>query len=225
LILNSFLDGIRSAGSDVELFYTSDLHIEYCNGDLSCWLKHPGECMIKDDMEQLYPLFREADLIVYGSPVHDSGISAPLKNLIDRTHPLGQPFFEIKDGRTYQANPEGTKNKKVVLISCYAYWEMDNFDPLLAWIKAYCRNWSNIFSGALLRPHAEALRPMMDMGAPVSDVLQAAQDAGRQLVIQGGMAEETLNVVGRQLLPIEMYIALTNENFKKEMNASGAKYP
>ncbi len=221
LILNPFLEGIRSAGGDVELFYTQELEVKPCNGDMGCWLKHPGECAIKDDMQQLYPRFREADVIVYASPVYDSGISAPLKNVIDRMLPLGQPLMEIKDGHTYQPNPEGTKAKKVVLVSSCAYWEMDNFDPLLVWMRAFCRSWSMVFAGALLRPHGEALRPMINMGAPVDDVLQAAREAGRQLVAQGEMSAETQKAVGRPLLPQEMYIGMMNEFFKKEMSASG----
>jgi hypothetical protein len=142
-------------------------------------------------------------------------------SLIDRMLPIGQPFMEIKDGHTYQPNPEGTKEKKVVLVSSCSYWEMDNFDPLIVWMNAFCRSWSMAFAGALLRPHGEALRPMMDMGAPVGDVLQAAREAGRQLAAQGAMSEETLKIVGRELLPQEMYIGMMNEFFEKEMGASG----
>jgi multimeric flavodoxin WrbA len=221
LILNPFLEGIRSAGGDVELFYTGKLEIKPCSGDMGCWLKHPGKCAIKDDMQKLYPLVREADAVVFASPVYNSSITAPLKSLIDRMLPIGQPFMEIKDGHTYQPNPEGTKEKKVVLVSSCSYWEMDNFDPLIVWMNAFCRSWSMAFAGALLRPHGEALRPMMDMGAPVGDVLQAAREAGRQLAAQGAMSEETLKIVGRELLPQEMYIGMMNEFFEKEMGASG----
>lgn len=221
LILNSFLDGIRSAGGDVETLYTSDLDIKPCDGDLDCWLKHPGECMIKDDMQVLYPKFKEADVLVYASPVHDSGITAPLKNMIDRTLPLGQPFMEIRDGHTHQPSPEGSRLQKVVLVSSCAYWEMDTFDPVIAWAKAFCRSWSREYAGALLRPHGDALRPMMDMGMPVGDVIQAAKDAGSQLATEGRMSEETLKAVGRELLPQEMYVGLINAFFKKELDAAG----
>ncbi len=221
LILNPFLEGIRSAGGDVDLFYTGKLDIKPCSGDMGCWLKHPGECVIKDDMQKLYPLLREADAIVFASPIYNSSITSTLKSLIDRMLPIGQPFIEIKDGHTYQPNPEETKEKKVVLASSCSYWEMDSFDPLLLWMRAFCRSWSMTYAGALLRPHGEALQFMMNMGAPVNDVLQAAREAGRQLVEQGEMPEETLMRVGRPLLPQEMYIGVMNDFFRKEMSASG----
>jgi hypothetical protein len=87
--------------------------------------------------------------------------------------------------------------------------------------EAFRSSWSMAFAGALLRQHGEALRPMMDMGAPVDDELQAAREAGRQLAAQGKMSEETLKTVGRTPLPQEVCIGMMNEFFKKEMSASG----
>jgi hypothetical protein len=46
---------------------------------------------------------------------------------------------------------------------------------------------------------------MMDMGMPVDDVLYAAKEAGRQLVRDGEMSDETLSTISRELMPREMY--------------------
>jgi len=83
LILNPFLEGMREAGAEVELFYTRKLKINPCTGGLSCLLKTPGECFQKDDMQMLYPKLREADIMVFGAPVYCAGIPGPMKNLID----------------------------------------------------------------------------------------------------------------------------------------------
>jgi multimeric flavodoxin WrbA len=50
LILKPFLEGMKEAGAEVELYHTSDLKINPCQGDLSCWLRTPGECIHNDDM-------------------------------------------------------------------------------------------------------------------------------------------------------------------------------
>ncbi len=70
LILNPFLDGIKEAGAEVELFYTRDLKIKPCTGEFNCWVKHPGECYQQDDMKQLYPKLKEADILVFATPVY-----------------------------------------------------------------------------------------------------------------------------------------------------------
>jgi len=73
MILNPFLEGMRQAGCDVEIFYTWKLKIGACNGDMSCWLKNPGICSQMDDMQMLAPKLKEADVIVWASPVYYAG--------------------------------------------------------------------------------------------------------------------------------------------------------
>jgi len=219
LILNPFLEGMKDVGAEVELFYTRKLKINPCHGGFTCWLKTPGECWQKDDMQMLYPKLREADIYVFGTPVYVDGISGPMKNLLDRIIPLVQPFFELRDGHCRHMAREGYKHGKVVLVSNTGFWEMDNFDPLLVHMKAICRNGAMEFAGALLRPHGEALRPMMKLGIVLDDVFEAAREAGRQLVKDGKMSTETLNIVSRELVPLETYVRAANETFQQALDA------
>jgi hypothetical protein len=52
---------------------------------------------------------------------------------------------------------------------------MDSFYLLLAHMRAFCQHAEREFAGALLRPHGPALRPMMEGGAPVDDIFEAAK--------------------------------------------------
>jgi len=219
LILNPFLEGMKEVGAEVELFYTRKLKINPCHGGFICWLKTPGECWQKDDMQMLYPKLREADIYVFGTPVYVDGISGPMKNLLDRIIPLVQPFFELRDGHCRHLVREGYRHGKMVLVSNSGFWEMDNFDPLLVHMKAFCKNAAKEFTGALLRPHGEALRPMMKMGISLDDVFEAAREAGRQLVKDGKMSAETLNIVSRELMPLEMYVKAANEMFQQALGS------
>jgi len=219
LILNPFLEGMKEVGAEVEIFYTRKLKINPCRGDFICWLKTPGECWQKDDMQMLYPKLREAEIYVFGTPVYVDGVSGPMKNLLDRMIPGAQPFFEPRDGHCRHLLREGHKYGKVVLVSNCGFWEMDNFDPLLVHTEAFCRNGAMEFAGALLRPHGEALRPMMKMGISLDDVFEAAKEAGRQLVKDGKMSAETLNIVSRELVPLEMYVKAANEMFQQTLDA------
>lgn len=221
LILNPFLEGMQEAGAEVELFYTSDLKIDPCKGDLSCWIRTPGRCIHEDDMTWLLPKVTQADITVWASPVYCDGVTGTMKTLMERFLPRAQPFFEMRDGHIRHPYREGVKRGKMVLVSNCGFWEMDNFDPLLAHFDAYSRNVGAKFAGALLRPHGPALRPMMEMGAPVKDVLEAAREAGRQLVRDGKMSPETLDTVSRELLPRDTYIQLANGYFQEELEKVG----
>jgi len=70
-----------------------------------------------------------------------------------------------------------------------------------------------------LRPHGPALKGMMEMGAPVDDVLDASKEAGRQLVEDGRMSFETLKSVSRELLSLETYLEIVNKRFQEELDA------
>jgi hypothetical protein len=60
---------------------------------------------------------------------------------------------------------------------------------------------------------------MLEMGQAVDDVLQAAREAGGQLVREGKMSPETLETVSRELLPLEMYVDTINRNFQRALDS------
>ncbi len=197
MILNPFLEGMKEAGADVDLFYTRKLKIGPCNGDMSCWFVNPGTCGQKDDMQMLLPKFKEADVIVWASPVYYSGVTGPLKNLMDRQLPL------------HMQGELGSKRQKIVLVSTCGAWEVSMFDPLLLQMKAlYSRPDGSLdFAGALLRPMAEGVKEMIKAGETglVEGVFRAAKEAGRQLAKEGKISEELQKEVSRELMPRDAY--------------------
>jgi len=219
LILNPFLDGMKEAGAEVQVFYTKKLNINPCQGEFNCWFKTPGECFQKDDMQMLRPKLLEADILVFATPLYVDGVSGPMKNLWDRLIPSGLPYIELRDGHCRHPLPEGTKRGKIVLVSNCGFWEMDNFDPMLVHIKALCKNAQWKFAGALLRPQGPALKAMMEMGAKVDDIFEAAKEAGHQLVNDGSISPETLKNVSRQLIPLEEYIQEANKYVQQKLDA------
>ena len=196
MILHPFLEGMLEAGSDVEVFYTRKLKIGACNGDMSCWFVNPGTCGQKDDMQMLLPKLKDADVIVWASPVYYAGVTGPLKNLMDRQLPL-----YLQGG---QAKPQ-----KAVLVSSCGAWELSMFDPLLLQMKAiYNRpDESSDFAGALLRPMADGMKEMVKAGETglVEGVFRAAREAGRQLAREGMISEELKKQVSRELMPRDAY--------------------
>jgi multimeric flavodoxin WrbA len=197
MILNPFLEGMQEAGADVDLFYTRKLKIGPCNGDMSCWFVNPGTCGQKDDMQMLLPKFKEADVIVWASPVYYSGVTGPLKNLMDRQLPL------------HIEGEMGSKRQKIVLVSTCGAWEVSMFDPLLLQMRAlYSRpEGSSDFAGALLRPMADGMKEMIKAGETrlVEGIFRAAKEAGRQLAKEGKITEELQKEVAKELMPRDAY--------------------
>lgn len=219
MILNPFLDGMKEAGAEVDLYYTRKLNIKPCTGEFNCWMKTPGECYQDDDMKLLYPKIEEANVFVFASPLYVDGVNGPMKNLIDRMIPRVLPFFELRHDRCRHPVRGVSKTRKMVLVSNCGLWEMENFDPLLVHMEAFCKNASFEFAGALLRPHGESMKSMLEMGIPIDDIFEAAKDAGRQLAEKGIISQETLDTVSRKLLPRDMYIQFVNQYFREALDA------
>ena len=217
LILNPFIECMREAGADVDLYYNYDLKIKPCRGCFNCWLKTPGICSQMDDMQWLLPKMNDADVLVYATPLYSYGMNGQMKNLIDRMIVLAEPFMEVVEGRSRHIAGDGEKLRKIVLVSNCGLWGIDNFDPLVVHVKKLCQDPPMEYAGALLRPHGEALRAMLDMGAPVGDIIDAAREAGRQLIVEGKMSQTTLDVISRDLLPVEVYVKMANEQFRRVM--------
>jgi multimeric flavodoxin WrbA len=210
-ILNPFLDGMKEAGAEIDLFYTSKLKIKPCQGDFHCWFITPGKCMHNDDMDMLIPKFEEADITIYSTPLYADGVSGPLKNLIDRQISRGNPTLEFRDGECRHPATKDQKRGKLILVSSCGLWEMSHFDPVLMHMKAYCKNMIWDFAGALLRPHAPAMMFLDGLGKKYDDIFEAAKEAGKQMITDGRMSEKTLQIIGRELMPPEDYVNKLNE--------------
>lgn len=223
LILAPFLEGMREAGAEVELLYTRKLDIKPCLGCFHCWIKTPGRCVQEDDMTGILGNLREADIWVWATPLYFDGVSGPLKNLIDRLTPLLRLHAEVRDGRSRHVVEEQDTRGRVVLVSNCGLWEMENFNTLVAYIDAACQHVERKFAGALLRPHGQTLRDLLKRGEPVGDVLDAAREAGRQLVRDGKMSAESLATVGRELVTRDDYITKVNQSAEKLLGAGQQK--
>ena len=69
--------GAKDSGARVESFYLHSMDIQPCDACDECQ-ETDGVCIIKDDMQTLYPKLRQADAIVLASPVYWFTISAQL---------------------------------------------------------------------------------------------------------------------------------------------------
>lgn len=199
LLLNSFLYGITDSGSTVDLYYTSKLKIKPCScGKLYCWNNKPGECCIKDDMELLYPQLKAADILVLATPVYIP-LPGEMQTFINRLCPLLDPTLVQRDGRTRAKLRSDVKICKFILVATSGWWELENLDTVVRIVKELAEDASTEFSGALLRPHASEMKHQGMISADGQTVLDAAKQAGRELIRQGRMTPETLQMVSRPL--------------------------
>jgi multimeric flavodoxin WrbA len=214
-VLDRLIQGMEKAGAEVETVQLAGKKIAPCSGDLACWFKTPGECIHRDDVDGILAAFHQKDLVVIGTPVYVDGMTGLLKNCIDRLLPLVDPRMEMRDGHLRHP-AAGPLPPRVALVATCGFAELDNFDPLVAHVKAICRNMNAAFAGALLRPQAPVL-PHVGLLHPfkIHAVTKAIKQAGEELVRGETMSEATLAEAAAEIVGPEDYAKHANQHFEK----------
>ena len=104
-LLDKVLEGARSAGAEITSIYVRDLKIAGCRECGGC--DKTGKCVVKDDMQTVYPLLQAADVIFLASPVFFYGMSSQVKALIDRSQAMWSKRFLEKDAESRKRYDSG----------------------------------------------------------------------------------------------------------------------
>jgi multimeric flavodoxin WrbA len=106
--VEQILNGARQTGSETTFFSSSDLDIKPCRACYGCKNGDDG-CVINDDMQKVYTELKDADAVVFASPVYMGQMTGQAKVFMDRLFPTNSPRFSpyYKD--------QG-KKKKMILV-------------------------------------------------------------------------------------------------------------
>ena len=124
-LLDSFLDGAKTAGATVEKVILRDLDYSPCKGCNAC--HKDGNCIVKDDAPPLFDKILAVDCLAVASPIYSMGITAQLKVFIDRGQYLWARKFVLK---TLDFPGDHLSRHKGIFISTAG------------------QNWSHVFDGA-----------------------------------------------------------------------------
>ena len=156
-----------AAGAKVEVFYLHGMKIAPCNACEGCHKPGAKGCVIKDDMQRLYPPMTEADAIVFASPIYWFTVSAQMKLAMDRCYALIRP-----DGHAF-------RGKRIGL--AFSYGGEDPFD-------SGCTNAIRMFQDAFGFIGAEIVGMVYGSASGAGDirsntkVMDEAKELGRKLV-------------------------------------------
>ena len=81
-VLSEALKTLGKMGFETELFTVRGKNIGFCQHCDYCLRKK--ECKLKDDMFLLYPLLKEAEGLIFATPVYNGAVSGQTKVIMDR---------------------------------------------------------------------------------------------------------------------------------------------
>ena len=171
ILLDEVLRGAKSVGADVESILSSIPIISGCRECGGC--DNTGRCVVRDDMQEVYPLLREADVILLATPIFFYGLPSQLKAIIDRCQAewnrrrLEKSPEERKEyhgGRGYLLAVGATKGKNLFEgVKLTAHYFFDALDMSLEGGLFY----SKIEGRGDIRDHPGALGEAYEFGKKV----------------------------------------------------------
>lgn len=87
--------GALATGNEVEFINLSEKNINFCKGCSAC--QRTFKCVIKDDMNELIEKVRNADVLVFATPIYFYEMSGQLKTFLDRCNPLFPSNYNFRD--------------------------------------------------------------------------------------------------------------------------------
>ena len=87
--------GARDAGHEVEHISLKGKKLGFCIGCLSCQKTH--KCVIKDDAVDIAEKVRNADTLVFVTPIYYYEMSGQMKTLLDRMNPLYSSDYRFRN--------------------------------------------------------------------------------------------------------------------------------
>ena len=103
ILAGRLIAGARDAGHAVERISLKGKEIKFCVGCLAC--QKTQKCVLKDDAEAIAEQVKNADTLVFVSPIYYYEMSGQMKTLLDRLNPL---------------YPSDYRFRRVYLLSCAA---------------------------------------------------------------------------------------------------------
>lgn len=171
VLLDSALKGVQPEGGDVSKIYVRDLKISGCRGCDGC--EKTGICIVKDDMQEIYPMLDDAEVVILSSPIFFYGMTSQIKSLIDR----GQAMWARK--RLNKKNEKGgSANKGKGYLIAVGATKGENLFECAKFVAKYFFDALNMsYEGGLFFRGMESI----DAAKTNPEALQQAHEFGKEI--------------------------------------------
>ncbi len=163
-LVDRFLAGMsESGGHEVRHFYAIEMDVAHCCGCGTCSTPAgAGKCVLRDDMQEVYPAFAQADVVVLAAPMFWGYMTSQLKTVFDRLEAIAAPRY--------------FGNKDFVLFVTYRHY----FGSMVEWLARIAKGFGSRMHAMTCQTYDEAT----DRDVPIAelpDKLQEALALGRQV--------------------------------------------
>ena len=166
-LLTNFMQAVETLGAQTRIIEVAQKNIIPCKEYVVCEKK--GYCPIDDDVKnEIYPLIRQAEVIVLASPIFFYNMTAQLKAVVDRCQTFWARKYKLK-----LADP-AKKTKRGFLLSVGATRGKNLFEGLQLTAQYFFDAIDARFEGSLTYRSIEGPKDLAKHSGVQADVVKAA---------------------------------------------------
>ncbi len=118
-MVQAFREGAEAAGHVVEVYQVGRMKIAGCLGCEYCHTKGEGACVQKDDLAKILPAYKEADMVVFASPIYYFTMTAQMEAAIQRVYCIGKPLNAKKAALLLTSGSPGVYDAAIAQFNAY----------------------------------------------------------------------------------------------------------
>lgn len=129
-VLNEALRMLKEKGFETQFWTVRGKWVDFCAHCDYCLQNK--ECVIQDDVQELYTLLTEAKGIIFATPVYNGGASAQIKALMDRTRALvaaDKNVFKGKIGMGIAVGGDRNGGQEFALMQIHTFYIINGMTP------------------------------------------------------------------------------------------------
>lgn len=99
MLCDAFAEGAKASGHNVTRFDLRQMNIHGCLGCMKGGKDPASPCVQKDDMDKIYPVYKDADMVVLASPMYYWSVTSQLKAAFDRLFAVAELNADYQNPR------------------------------------------------------------------------------------------------------------------------------
>ena len=226
-LIEKLFEGAKNAGADCEEITLAKLKINICKGCSVCNTeKHLLKCIYeeKDDVAMIFNKMREADIIIYATPIYVFNMSGLMKVFIDRINATGnsKEFKLSESGLFFHHISKDIYSKPFVTLICHDNFENEMSKNVVSYFKTFSKFMDAPQVGTIIRRSGKVTghgkNPEKEKQYPkILESYKALELAGKELVTKGKICRKTQKTASQDIIPVPFFSILKNfKGFKKK---------
>ena len=208
LVLDNLLAGAQHCGAVTETIRLSQCDVRQCNACEACQKRTEYGCIHdgKDDFLGILQKCREADVIVFATPVYVFQMSSKLKTFLERIHGRGKATTMTfsKANLIFHDAERGIFSKPFVSVITASNLEKETTFGTESYFVAFSRFMDAPHVGSIVRTGCGLLfeNDGVGLNRRLERILSDTREAGKQLVTEGGISRRLEKRISVSVLPI-----------------------